>query len=170
MSKQPDIVFTAKRFHIERRLLTRNDGGTESREVVVHPGAVVLLPLLDDGRIVLIKNERFSIGRVLWELPAGTLEANEPLELCAARELEEETGYRAESITPLFNFYPSPGISDERMFVFVARGLVPTQQKLDPVERIEPVPTTVDEVLRMIKMGEIQDAKTIASVLFWWSR
>lgn len=170
MSKQPDIVFTAKRFHIERRLLTRNDGGTESREVVVHPGAVVLLPLLDDGRIVLIKNERFSIGRVLWELPAGTLEANEPLELCAARELEEETGYRAESITPLFNFYPSPGISDERMYVFVARGLVPTRQKLDPVERIEPVPTTVDEVLRMIKMGEIQDAKTIASVLFWWTR
>jgi len=170
MSKQPDIVFTAKRFHIERRLLTRNDGGTESREVVVHPGAVVLLPLLDDGRVVLIKNERFSIGRVLWELPAGTLEANEPLELCAARELEEETGYRAESITPLFNFYPSPGISDERMYVFVARGLVPTRQKLDPVERIEPVPTTVDEVLRMIKMGEIQDAKTIASVLFWWTR
>lgn len=169
-SEKPDIVFTAKRFHIERRTLLRNDGTTEQRELVVHPGAVVLLPLLDDGRIVLIKNERFSVGRVLWELPAGTLEPSEALEVCAARELEEETGYRAQTITPLMSFLPTPGMSNERMHVFVARGLVKTQQSLDPIERIEPVPTSVDDVLRMIKTGEIEDGKTIATVLFWWSR
>src|SRR5687768_5614517 len=147
MTHKPDVVFRAKRFHIERRPLTRHDGTTEYREVLVHPGSVVLLPLLDDGRVVLIKNERFSVGRTLWELPAGTREANEDPALCAARELEEETGYRAQTITPLFSFYPTPGVSDERMHAFVARGLVKTQQSLDPVERIEPVPTTVDEVL-----------------------
>jgi len=169
-SDKPDIVFTAKRFHIERRTLLRSDGTTEQRELVVHPGAVVLLPLLEDGRIVLIKNERFSVGRVLWELPAGTLEAGEAPEVCAARELEEETGYRAEALTPLMSLLPTPGMSNERMHVFVARGLAKTQQSLDPVERIEPVPIPIDDVLRMIKSGEIEDAKTIAAVLFWCMR
>src|SRR5687768_9485125 len=101
MSSKPEVVFTAKRFHIERRSIVRNDGGTESREVLVHPGSVVILPLLDDGRMVLIQNERLSIGRVLWELPAGTREPSEEPALCAARELEEETGYRAQSFAPI---------------------------------------------------------------------
>lgn len=170
MSSKPEVVFRAKRFHIERRSIVRNDGGTESRDVLVHPGSVVILPLLDDGRMVLIQNERLSIGRVLWELPAGTREPAEDPALCAARELEEETGYRAQSFAPIFSFYPTPGISDERMYAFVARGLVKTQQSLDPTERIIPSIKSVDEVLRMIKMGEIEDAKTIATVLFWWAR
>ncbi len=170
MPKPPEVVFTAKRFHIERREVVRSDGGVEEREVLVHPGSVVIVPLLDDGRVVLIKNERISVGRVLWELPAGTREAKEDPALCALRELEEETGYRAQSMTPIFSFYLAPGTSDERMHAYVARGLVKTQQSLDPTERIEPVPKSVDEVLRMIKMGEIEDAKTIATILFWWAR
>ena len=170
MASKPEVVFSAQRFHIERRALSRRDGGSEYRDVIVHPGSVVILPLLDDGRVVLIKNERVSIGRVLWELPAGTREPDEDPALCAARELEEETGYRAQSLAPIFSFYPTPGISDERMYAYVARGLIKTQQSLDPTEHIEPVPTSIDEVLRMIKMGEIEDAKTIATMLFWWTR
>jgi ADP-ribose pyrophosphatase len=170
MASKPEVVYRAQRFHIERRALTRRGGGSAYREVIVHPGSVVILPLLDDGRVVLIKNERVSIGRELWELPAGTREPNEDPALCAARELEEETGYRAQALVPLFSFYLTPGISDERMHAYVARGLTKTQQALDPTEQIEPVPTLLDEVLRMIKMGEIEDAKTLATMLFWMAR
>jgi ADP-ribose pyrophosphatase len=166
-SRPPEVLVRGSRFNVERRLLPKRGGGNETREVVVHPGSVVILPLLDDGRIVLIRNLRFSVNRTLWELPAGTRDPAEPVEHCAARELEEETGYRADELTPLLAFYPAPGIADERMFAFVARGLTPVGQQLDATEQIEVHPTPLDEVLRMIKAGAVEDAKTIATVLFW---
>jgi ADP-ribose pyrophosphatase len=167
MSKPPELLVRGSRFDVERRLVPRRDGGSEAREVVVHPGSVVILPLLDDGRIVLIRNARFSVNRTLWELPAGTRDPKEAVAQCAARELEEETGYRARELEELLAFYPAPGIADERMHAFVARGLEPTEQRLDATEQIEVHPTAATEVLRMIKSGEIEDAKTIATVLFW---
>lgn len=162
-----EVLVRGSRFNVERRQVPKRGGGSEAREVIVHPGSVVILPLLDDGRIVLIRNARFTVQRTLWELPAGTRGAGEPVELCAARELEEETGYRARELRELLAFYPAPGIADERMFAFVARGLEPTQQRLDATEQIEVHPTAPEAVIRMIQAGEIEDAKTIATVLFW---
>jgi ADP-ribose pyrophosphatase len=160
-----DVLVTAK-FRIERRQLRR--GGVEvERHVVVHPGAAVILPLLGDGRVVLIENQRVSVGRKLLELPAGTLEPEEAPEVCAARELEEETGYVAKTVRPLISFFASPGISTERMYAFVAEGLERTRQRLDPGELIEPVVLPFDVLLEKIRAGEVEDGKTIAVVLYY---
>lgn len=168
----PDDVVIGRRVRVEQRMLARRDGRRELREMVVHPGSVVVLPLLDDGRIVMIQNHRFTIGSTLLELCAGTRElaadgTPEDPASCAARELEEETGYRAGELTALLGFYPSPGMSDEFMQVFVARRLVNTAQKLDQSEQIVVALHTPDEVLAQIHNGVIRDAKTIAAMLFF---
>jgi ADP-ribose pyrophosphatase len=170
MAGDSEVLVAGKRFRVERREVAKRDGGSEKREMIVHPGCVVLLPVLDDGQIVLIRNQRFTVGRTLWELPAGTLDPGESPEHCAARELEEETGYRATRLTPLLEFYTAPGVSDERAYVFVADGLVPAQQHLDDTEQIEVHKKTADQVMGMLRAREIEDAKSIASLLFWWMR
>ena len=151
-------------FTVERRQYGRPDGGVVSREVVVHPGAVAVLPLLDDERLVLIRNYRYTIGKELLELPAGTLEADETPEQCALRELEEETGYRAARLEPLCEFYTTPGICTERMRVFLGTGLTATQQRLQGSERIRVAVTALDEARRMLCEGRIEDGKTIAAL------
>ena len=113
-------IFQGVKFGVERRRVPTRDGGSAIREVVVHPGAVVVLPFLDDGRVVMIRNRRFAVDETLWELCAGTLEPGEDPAVTAARELVEETGYEASSIEALTTFYTSPGICDERMYAFVA--------------------------------------------------
>jgi ADP-ribose pyrophosphatase len=160
-------VVVGRRVRVEERRVPRRDGQVELREMVVHPGSVVLLPLLDDGRLVMIRNRRFAVERTLLELCAGTLEPGEDVALCAARELEEETGYRARQLTELLSFFPSPGISNERMHVFVARGLSVSAQQLDQSEQIEVEPLPLSDVLARIRAHEIEDAKTIAAVLYF---
>jgi ADP-ribose pyrophosphatase len=145
-------------------------GDRVEREVVHHPGAVVILPVLDDDRVVLIRNDRIAVGQTLWELPAGTLEPGEDPAAAAARELGEETGYRPARVRPLTSFYTSPGFLDERLYAFVAEGLVDEGQRLEPGEDIEVRTLTVGEVLAMIDDGRIEDGKTIAVVLAWWRR
>jgi ADP-ribose pyrophosphatase len=160
-------VLTGARFNVDRLVLRGRDGREVERELVVHPGSVVIVPVLDDGQIVLIRNERPSVGRALWELPAGTLEQGEDPSACAARELEEETGYRAARVERLTAFFACPGTSTERMHAFVATGLSLVGQKLEPTEQIRPEPRALERVVEMVRDGEIEDAKTIAAVLFY---
>ena len=162
-----DGVVIGRRVRVEQRRLARRDGTTELREMVVHPGTVVLVPVLDDGRLVLIHNRRFAVERTLLELCAGTLEVGEDVAVCAVRELQEETGYRAARVEPLLSFYASPGGSNERVHVFVARGLVAGAQQLDPAEQIEVVLVPLTDAVELIAKGEIEDAKSIASILFF---
>src|SRR5690606_20744737 len=159
------VLQTAK-FDVEERTVLRQ-GQHLTRHIVVHPGVAVILPLLDDGRLVLIENERVSVDRKLLELPAGTLESGEAPIVCAARELEEETGYVAGRLEPLLEVLASPGICDERMHVFVARELRPTAQRLDEGELIDPVILSWEEVIAAIGDGRIEDAKTVASILYF---
>lgn len=139
------------------------------REVVRHPGAVCIVPVLEAaGRgpeIVLIRNRRFAIGKELFELPAGTLEKGEDPARCAPRELLEETGYTAREIIPLGSFYTTPGMTDERMHGFAARGLSFAGQRLEEDEEIAVVPTPLPKVLSMLDAGELVDAKSIVTLV-----
>ncbi|MDP3278965.1 MAG: NUDIX hydrolase [Deltaproteobacteria bacterium] len=137
------------------------------RELVIHPGSVVILPLLDDDRVVLIRNERVSAGRALIELPAGTRNPSELPYDCALRELTEETGYRCEALTPLTRFFIAPGVTDEEMHVFVAKGLSPGPQRLEDDERITVLLASWSECLAMIQRGQIEDAKSVAALLHY---
>lgn len=161
------IFFKGTKFQVEGIEVLSSDGRVVPYEVVVHPGAVVVLALHNENEILLIKNERYAIGKTLLELPAGTLEENEEPISCAKRELEEETGYLAAHLEPLFSFYTTPGFCTERLFIFVAKNLEKREQKLDTTERIEVVSMTFDQALEKIKTKEIVDGKTIAALLYY---
>jgi ADP-ribose pyrophosphatase len=165
--KSRELLLEAAKFDVVRLRFEGPDGKEIVRDLVEHPGAAVILPQLDDGRIVLIRNLRRTVGKILWELPAGTLDPGESPEVCAARELEEETGYRAGTLAPLTEFFASPGILNERMHGFLATDLVPTAQNLDHDEEIQVFPIPQWQVRDMLKDGHIEDAKTIALLLYW---
>ncbi len=167
------ILHRGRKFSLEEVTLTGREGQPIRWEVIRHPGAAVILPLLEGAggpRIVMIRNRRPAVGKTLWELPAGTLEPPEAPELCAARELMEETGYAAATIEPLGRFYTTPGMTDELMWSFVARGLREVGQRLEADEEMTVEPVKPERVLEMIDTGEIMDGKTIASVLLAWRR
>lgn len=159
-----EIVLKAKKFHVERRQVRTADGTTVDRELVVHGGAVLILPILDERTVVMIRNYRFSVSAELLELPAGTLEKDEDPCVCALRELEEETGFRAEVCEPLGQFYTSPGFTNELMYCFVARKLKSGRQQLDDTEQIRVVPMDFDDALAATLDGRIVDGKTIAAL------
>lgn len=161
------VLFRSQRFSVVRESHTTPDGREIARDIVRHPGAVAILPLLDDGRVCLIQNQRASVGQTLIELPAGTLEPGEDPAVAAARELTEETGYRARRIELLAVFFMSPGILDEKMHVYVATGLTAGDQRLEPDEAIVPLRASWNAVLTMLRDGRIQDAKTIAALLYY---
>ena len=132
------------------------------RDVVVHPGAVVILPRLADGSVVMVRQYRHAVERELWELPAGTLEPPEEPADCARRELEEETGYLAGRIEPFGDFYTSPGILTERMWVFRADDLTPGDPSCEVDEKIQ-MEVVAEAALRaMVLDGTIVDGKTLA--------
>jgi len=161
----PELLLQAQRFRVERHAGISPQGKVHVRETVRHPGAVTIVPLFADGRVCLIRNFRLSVGTTLVELPAGTLEPGEPPLATASRELQEETGYRADSIEAVSEFWMSPGILDERMYLYLARGLTPGETHLDATEEIDTLIATWDDALGMIDHGQIQDAKSIAGLL-----
>ncbi len=165
-----EVLLSARRFRVERRVVDVPGRGPVSREVVVHPGAVLILPVLSDAEVVMIHNYRFAVGRELLELPAGTLEPPEPPEACAARELEEETGYVAGRIERLCAFYTTPGFTDELMHVFAARDLRRTAQRLEGGEQIRVEVMPLSEALAATLDGRIVDAKTIAALHLYRAR
>jgi ADP-ribose pyrophosphatase len=162
------LVYRGRKISLEvHHFLNREDGSRIAREVCVHPGAVVVLAVLPDDRVVLIRNRRFAVSQYLLELPAGTLEPSEPPINCAGRELLEETGYLAGRMTPLATFFTSPGVLTERMHAFVATQLEQGTPALKDDEEIEVRPVPMRQALAMIETGEIQDAKTIAVLLMY---
>ena len=155
-------LLTTPIFTVEHREYKGDRQQLIMRDVVVHPGAVVILPVLDERRILMIRNYRYTIEQELWELPAGTREPDEePIET-ARRELVEETGYLAGVIQPLSEFYTSPGILTERMCAFVAKDLTLVGQKLQQGEKIAVETVDMNEVHRKLINHEFLDGKTIA--------
>lgn len=177
LSKQPHLndamtVFESSRFNLVTVDMPKSSEGTQTRGVAHTRDAVIVVPMLDIDTLVLIDNQRLAIGQSILEIPAGTIEPARPGEAdedplaCAHRELEEEAGYRAGSMRPLTSVFPSPGFMTERMHAFLATDLTHVGQSLDETERITPVVVPIRDALTMIQSGKIQDAKTIAMILF----
>ena len=169
MSLEPTIE--SRQFFSGRILNLRVDtvrlpgGRTSTREIVEHRGAVCLVAVDDEDNVLLVRQYRKAVEATLLEVPAGTLEpGEEPME-CARRELQEETGFDAEHLETLATFYTTPGFSNELMYAYLARDLRPSPLRSDEDERIEVVPVPLRQIPEMIRSGEIQDAKSIASLL-----
>lgn len=162
------VVYEGSKVRLELHNLENEETGKRhKREVCVHPGAVVILPFVDEENILLIRNRRYAVNEILVELPAGTLERNEDPMNCAGRELVEETGFLASRLKSLGNFYTSPGILSEKMYAFAAYDLTRAKAALEEGEEIELAPANLDEAIDMIRYGQIKDAKTIATLLMY---
>jgi ADP-ribose pyrophosphatase len=165
MSEEPQELLCTRRFRVVRHTELGRDGKVHTKDTVQHPGAVAILPVFDDGRVCLIRNYRVAVNQTLIEVPAGTLEPGEDPAATAARELAEETGYRADSIEELRQCTMSPGILNERMYIYLARGLKPGPSALEAGEQIETLIVSWDEAMRMVADGTIVDAKTLVALL-----
>jgi ADP-ribose pyrophosphatase len=161
------VLFSGKKVRLELHTLQDDDGNRRIAEIVVHPGAVVVLAFTAEGKILLIRNRRYSVGQTLWELPAGTLEKGEDPINCAGRELVEETGYLAGRLTSIGNFFSSPGILTEKMYAYAAYDLERSQTALEEGEEIETEAIEFDRAIEMIRDGDIHDGKTIATLLMY---
>ena len=165
---EKQVLYTGQKVRLEVHHLQDDETARRTkREVVVHPGAVVVIPFLDAQTILLIRNRRYAIGQILIELPAGTLEKGEDPINAAGRELLEETGYLAARLQSLGRFYTSPGVLTEAMYAYAARDLERSHAALEEGEEIELLSATLSEAIRMIRDGQIVDGKTIATLLMY---
>lgn len=135
------------------------------REIVEHPGAVAIIPVTEDNEVILVKQFRKAAEKYLLEIPAGKIEIGEDPVTCATRELKEETGYSAKEIKYLFEIYTSPGFSNEKIHLFLAKGLTEGEAEPENDEYIEVEKIKLNELLDMINDGEITDSKTIVGIL-----
>lgn len=165
-AKQPSrIVWEGSAWRLRVREVVRPDGATEEKGTIEHPGAVVLVPLTDEDKLLLLRQYRPALEQTILELPAGTRRWDEPWLACAQRELREETGYSAESFTLLGKIWPAPGLSNELMALYLARGLARAPLATDFDEIIEVQPTPFADAVRLAHDGGLQDAKSIIGVL-----
>jgi ADP-ribose pyrophosphatase len=162
-----EIVHVGRKIRVAVDTTITADGQVIKRDVVLHPGAVVILPVIDAAHVCLLRNHRWVVGETLWELPAGTLEPGEDLEHAARRELAEETGYTAASWRSLGYLYASPGVIDEKLHLFVAEGLTPGESRPEADEDLEAITVGLADAVRMCLDGEIKDAKTVTALLLW---
>ncbi|MGI4717546.1 MAG: NUDIX domain-containing protein [Janthinobacterium lividum] len=160
------IVYEGPFLTLERDQVRLPDGSTSHREFIRHPGAVVILPLLPDGRVLLERQFRYPNAQVFIEFPAGKIDPGEDHLACARRELEEETGYTAAKWRFVCTIHNAIAYSDEHLELFLAEDLTAGEQKLDEGEFLETFSATVPELLEMVKRGEITDVKTIIGA-FW---
>jgi len=158
-------VFEGRLINVRVDTVQLPDGRTSTREVVEHKGAVCIVPMLDHEQVVMVRQYRQPVGKVLLELPAGTLDTNEDPVMCARRELMEEIGYYPKKLTPLFCSYLAPGYSTEMLHTFLAEDLEPAEEKRDIDEFIEVIIVNLKDAVQMIRDGEIIDAKSICGIL-----
>ena len=160
-----NVIHKGKIFDVKRNQIILNKKKTYF-DLVSHKGAVAVVPLLKNKKIILVKQFRYAIKKELFEIPAGLIDKNESLVDCAYRELKEETGFKANKIEKLFQTFLSPGYSNELLTIFLASDLKKGEQSLDLDEFIEVKTFNFDEILNMIKNNEITDSKTISAILY----
>ncbi|MGO9469282.1 MAG: NUDIX hydrolase [Isosphaeraceae bacterium] len=158
------VIYQGSKIELALEMVPLRDGTTVDREVVVHRGAVALVPMVDASHVCLVRNRRHAVGKTLVEVPAGTIESGESPAQTAARELLEETGYRAGRIRLIREWYVSPGVMTERMYLFLCEDLEPGQADHQPDEELVTVVVTWAEALAMVEDGRIEDAKTMLAL------
>ena len=157
-------IYRGRVVKLDVETVTLPNGATVELEIIRHPGAAAVVPLKDDGAVFLIRQYRHATGGYIYEIPAGKLDPGEEPRHCAARELEEEIGYRAASLTHLLTFFTTPGFTDEVIHIFLATGLLPGTQRLEQDEVLEVVEMSLDAALAKINDGTIRDGKTIVGL------
>jgi len=161
------IVFKGKVFSVRRDEIIEPSGVRATRDMIAHPGSVVVMPIQDDGKIVVIRQYRYAARQYLWELVAGRIDAGENPKQAAKRELIEETGLRAKTFRVFLEFWPSPGFLEEKMFVLLAEGVTQGVAEPEEDERIEAKAFTRAEIEKMLQNGEFHDGKSISSLLYY---
>jgi ADP-ribose pyrophosphatase len=164
------VVYRGKIVTLHVDTIRQESGSATLREVVLHPGGVTAVPVLDDGRILLIRQFRYPIGKFILELPAGKLDSGQSPMDTVAREIEEETGSCARTLSYETTFYTTPGICNETIHLFVAKDLVQSAQRLEEGEHITLEAYTLEECLKKIATEEINDGKTILGILWYQMR
>lgn len=162
------MIYEGRVFGIRRDEVIEPTGVHATREVITHPGSVVVLPVLPDKRILLIRQYRYATRQFLWELVAGRIDNNETPQRGAARELIEETGYRAKKFRVFLDVFPTPGFLEERMYILLAEGLTPGKAEPEEDERISCKAFTRKEAEQMIRRNTIRDAKSVAGLLYYF--
>jgi ADP-ribose pyrophosphatase len=161
-------IYNGPVFGLRRDEVIEPSGVRATREVITHPGSVVVLPVLPDGRILLIQQYRHATRQYLWELVAGRMDPGETPKVAAARELIEETGYRAKSFQVFLDVFPTPGFLEERMFILLAEGLTAGEAEPEEDEKIISRAYNRKQLEEMIRSGKLRDAKSIAGILFYF--
>jgi len=162
-----EMVFEGSVFGVRRDEVVEPGGLRATREVITHPGSVVVLPVLADGRIVMIRQYRHATRQYLWELVAGRIDEGETVKEAAARELLEETGYRAKRFTEFLDVFPTPGFLEERMHILLAEGLTKGEAQPEEDEKIISRGYKAGDLKRKIEKGKLRDGKTIAGILYY---
>ncbi len=162
------MIFQGRVFGVRRDEIIEPSGVRVTREVITHPGSVVVLPVLPDRRIVLIRQYRHATRQFLWELVAGRMERGENPGRAAARELIEETGYRAKRFRVFLDVFPTPGFLEERMYILLAQGLTLGAAEPEEDEKITVKAFTRKELESMMRRGKLRDAKSIAGLLYYF--
>jgi ADP-ribose pyrophosphatase len=164
---QPErrVIYRGRKIDLALQQVRLSDGSLKEREIVVHRGAVALVPMVDDHHVCLLQNFRFAVDTNLIEVPAGTIDPGETPDSTAPRELTEETGYRAGRITRVTDWYVSPGVMTERMYLYLCEDLTPGPTEHQPDEQLRPFVVPWDEAVRMALDGRIRDAKSILAIL-----
>jgi ADP-ribose pyrophosphatase len=162
-----EILYKGKVFDHQVDAIEYESGNKGIREIAIHPGGAVVVPIKDDGKIILVKQFRYPLQKTLLELPAGKLDKDEDPLKCATRELEEETGYKAKEIKKLGQIYTAPGYCTEILHIYSAKGLIPGNHNREEGEQgMEIFEYSIDDVNKMILSGEITDAKTIVGIFY----
>ena len=166
---KPDrkVIYEGKKIDLALQQVRLADGSYQDREVVVHRGAVTLLPMVDTNLVCLIKNFRYSVGETLIEVPAGTIDPGETADSTAPRELTEETGYTASKITKLVEWWVSPGVFTEKMTLYLCEELTAGPSDHQPDEHMENWVVSWEEAVAMVMDGRIHDAKTMFAILYF---
>ena len=161
------VVYKGRKIDLALQPVRLADGSTSDREVVVHRGAVALLPMVDADHVCLLKNYRYAVGETLIEVPAGTIDVGETPDSTAPRELAEETGYRAGKVTRIGDWFVSPGVFTERMFLYLCEDLTAGPTDHQPDEQLQPFVVPWAEAVAMARDGRVRDAKTMLAILLY---